>query len=70
MFRRFLKSLGLVHKRTKSSHEIWDYPDESKLDRPVVFRGDEKEIPPTHIRTNLKTLGLSSREFEERTRKL
>ena len=60
----------MVHKRTKGSHEIWDYPDESKLDRPVVFRGDEKEIPPSHIRTNLNTLGLSSREFEERTRKL
>ncbi|MCX6843963.1 MAG: type II toxin-antitoxin system HicA family toxin [candidate division WOR-3 bacterium] len=65
-----MKSLGLVHKRTSGSHEILAYPDESKLDRPVVFRGDEKEIPPTHVRTNLRTLGLSSREFEERTRKL
>jgi len=62
LFRAFLKQKGLIHKRTKGGHEIWDYPDNS-LSRPIVFRAHEKEIPWYHINKNLKTLGVSVLEF-------
>ncbi|MBK7009469.1 MAG: hypothetical protein IPH94_09970 [Saprospiraceae bacterium] len=53
---------GLLHKRTKGSHEIWDYPDGS-LARPVVFRGKKKQIPRLHIETCLDTLSIDFRQF-------
>jgi len=65
LFIKFLKSIGLEYKRTKGSHEIWDKKSEPLLERPVIFRGKEKQIPPMHIHTNLLTLGISHREFEE-----
>lgn len=68
-FRKFLKKIGCIYIRTKGSHEIWDKKDKS-LNRPVIFRGSKKEIPPTHIRTNLYSLGMSTEEFEEIIKKL
>ena len=62
-FRKFLKHIGCVYIRTKGSHEIWDKKDKS-LNRPITFRGSKKEIPPTHIRTNLCTLGMTTEEFD------
>jgi len=59
-----MKKKGLVFKRTKGSHDIWDYPDDSLL-RPVVIRSKDKEIPGGHIHTNLITLGISYDEFEK-----
>lgn len=61
-FRRFLEIIGCKYYRTKGSHEVWGRKD---LLRPVIFRTHKKEIPPTHIRTNLKTLGMTVEEFEK-----
>ena len=36
-----------------------DLKKKPELLRKVVFRGHLKEIPPTHIKTNLITLSLS-----------
>jgi hypothetical protein len=70
LFKKFLQSLGLEYKRTKGSHEIWDFKKEPFLDRPVIFRGKEKQVPTMHIHTNLVTLGLTHKEFEEIIKKL
>ena len=63
-FKRFLKHIGCVYVRTKGSHEIWNRKDGS-LERPITFRRAKKEIPPTHIRTNLWTLNMSIEEFQD-----
>ena len=33
--------------------------------RPIVFRGDKKEVPTLHIKTNLHILDMSRQEFED-----
>lgn len=63
IWKRFLISRGLVHIRSKGDHEIWDYPKNSHLLRPVTFIGCDKEIPSKHIQTNLRTLGISNKDF-------
>jgi len=63
-FKKFLKKIGLVHKRTEGGHEMWDYPDDS-LERPVTLQTHEKEVPRLHIKTNLKTIGMDIKEFEK-----
>jgi len=68
-FRKLLKSLGLVHVRTKGSHEIWDKPNDS-LDRPVVLVSNLDEVPVAHIKTNLSTLGIDIKDLEEKLSKL
>jgi len=68
-WRKWLKTRGLVYKRTEGSHEIWDYPDDSLL-RPVVFRGAKKEIPGSHIHTNLYTLGVDYKTFLKEIQKM
>lgn len=68
-FIKFLKSIGLEYKRTKGDHDIWDKTDGS-LQRPVTFIGREKEIPPLHIQTNLKTLNIEPKEFMDRIKNL
>ena len=62
-FKKFLKNKGLRLQRTKGDHEIWDYPGKSSLLRPVTFIGCDKTIPPLHIKTNLDTLGITYKEF-------
>ena len=67
IFLEFLKTLGLVYKRTKASHFVYDYPDDhvkGKLQRPLIVRTNQKDIPLTHIHTNLATLNISKVEFE------
>ncbi|RLD35555.1 MAG: hypothetical protein DRI73_02385 [Bacteroidetes bacterium] len=63
-FKKYLRFLGLVHTGTKGSHEKWDRKDNS-LDRPVILRGNKKEIPLHHIHTNLFSLGLTHDDFEK-----
>jgi hypothetical protein len=60
-FKQFLRKKGLEHLRTKGDHEIWDYPENSPLLRPVTFIGND--IPSLHIKTNLITLGMTYDEF-------
>jgi hypothetical protein len=50
--------------KDNGSHEIWNRKDGS-LPRPITFRGAKKDIPPTHIRTNLWTLGMTIEEFQQ-----
>ncbi|CAN5641937.1 hypothetical protein BH10BAC5_BH10BAC5_28900 [soil metagenome] len=68
---KFFESLGLECKRIKGDHEIWNYVDEYKcLRRPLTIRTHQKDIPLFHIHTNLKTLNISKKEFEELIKKL
>lgn len=66
-FRAFLKSKGLILVRTKSSHEIYDYPENhtNRLLRPVTVDKNYPDVPITHIHTNLKTLGVTKKEFSD-----
>lgn len=64
---RFLKSIGLIHIRSKGSHEIWDREGQ-KLARPIVFRKKDRMIPMTHIQTCLRTLEISREAFLEKIR--
>lgn len=68
MFVRFLKQQGLRVKRTTASHEIWDRPD-LPLQRPVVIRTTDRDIPMHHIATNLRTLHITQKEFDAFLRK-
>jgi predicted RNA binding protein YcfA (HicA-like mRNA interferase family) len=61
-FRKFLQHIGLVFVRIEGDHEIWDRPGVSLL-RPVTFITNEKEVPPIHLKTNLKTIGMSLKDF-------
>jgi len=66
LFIEYLKSLGLRYERHKSSHYVFDWPeDKPQLDRPLIVRIKHKEIPILHIHTNLATLGISHKEFEK-----
>jgi hypothetical protein len=63
-FKKYLKSKGLVHIRTEGGHECWDTPEDS-LCRPVTIQTHFKEIPLLHIKTNLRTMNISNKEFEK-----
>ncbi len=63
-YKKFLKSISCIYIRTKGSHEIWNKEDDSLI-RPIIFRTNKKEVPIIHIHTNLKTLGMSIKEFNE-----
>lgn len=56
----FLSSIGCNLDRVRSSHHIWKCPN---CKRSITFWGNHKEIPPFHIHTNLKTLGISKSFF-------
>ena len=68
-FRKFLKSIGLTHIRTEASHEIYNNTEKPLL-RPVTLDSNYPEVPILHIKTNLRTIGMSSKEFEEKIKKL
>ncbi|MFW5702414.1 MAG: type II toxin-antitoxin system HicA family toxin [Candidatus Dojkabacteria bacterium] len=60
-FEKFLVYIGCELKRTKGDHFIYTKPG---LRRPIVITNN-KDVPPFHIRTNLKTLNMTVKEFEE-----
>jgi hypothetical protein len=62
IFIAFLEHLGLQAVRSKESHEAWNR-EINPLDRPIIFRPSNKQIPPLHIRTNCLTLGWSVNDF-------
>ena len=66
-FLKWLESKGLVYIRTKASHDHYNYPerDPRRLTRNVTVRTKYKDIPMLHIHTNLQTIGISKRQFEE-----
>ncbi len=57
----FLKNHGCSYLRTKSSHDHWLCPN---CKRSIIFRGAKKEVPRFHIRTNLKSMGITMADFE------
>lgn len=59
-FRKFLKTVGCTYERTEGDHEIWS---RDGLLRPVVFPIKDKEIVPFYIRSNLRTLNLTEKEY-------
>lgn len=65
-FEKFLLHVGCKHKRTKGDHAIYDRSD---LKRPIVVPMDT-EVTPFIIRTNLRTLGLTVKQYLEIIEKL
>ena len=68
LFLQYLKYLGLVFvRKDRWNHDLYDYPDghtEGKLLRSVAVRTNYKDIPITHIHTNLIAAGKTKEEFE------
>ena len=62
IFIAFLEHLDLKAKRHKGSHQAWNR-DDDPLDRPIIIRPKDKQIPSIHIRTNCQTLGWSVNDF-------
>lgn len=60
--RRLLSILGLSCVRIKGGHEIWF---KEGLLRNVVFQNHEEPIPEDIVLNNLRTIGISKKEFEE-----
>ncbi|UOR06227.1 hypothetical protein MUN82_03825 [Hymenobacter aerilatus] len=61
----FLKAQGLVYIRTHASHDIYDRPDNSLLRNITVRPNKDDEVPMTHMKTSLQTLGLQMKDFTE-----
>ena len=51
IFVKYLKSIGLKYIRSNASHDLYDT--------------NYKDVPITHIHTNLKTLGIDKKDFSE-----
>jgi hypothetical protein len=62
-FKRFLRKKGLKHLRNNGDHEIWDYPEDNLLLRPISIIGCDKEIPAFYIGKSLKTLNIKYEDF-------
>lgn len=59
---KFLEYVGCHFKRKgKGDHIVWVRED---LKRPIVFQ-DDREVSFSVIKSNLKTLGLSTKQFFE-----
>jgi|688.fasta_scaffold81513_8 predicted RNA binding protein YcfA (HicA-like mRNA interferase family) len=62
-FIKFLESLGLRCIRVRSSHQVFA---KDGLSRPCIVDSQFKNIPINHIKTNLKTLNISYKDFLEK----
>lgn len=58
-FEKFLKAVGCHLVRQAGDHRAWDRPD---LIRPVIVR-TKKDLPIMEIKSNLRTLGISTQEY-------
>lgn len=58
-FVKFLEHVGCKYLRESGNHKLYDRPD---LKRPITIRRTN-DIPVFHIKTNLKTLGITVKEF-------
>lgn len=65
-FEKYLSSIGCEHKRTKGDHIVYSRRD---LKRPIIFQADS-EIPQHIVRSNLRTLGISTKQFLEDIKKI
>lgn len=58
-FERFLKEVGCHFVRERGDHRVWDRPG---LIRPVIVRA-KKDLPIMEIKSNLRTLGITTEEY-------
>lgn len=58
-FEKFLKEVGCHLARQRGDHRAWDRSD---LIRPVIVR-TKKDLPVMEIKSNLRTLGISTEEY-------
>ena len=58
-FEKFLKEIGCHLIRQSGDHRVWDRSD---LIRPVVVR-TKKDLPIMEIKSNLRTLGMSTQDY-------
>ena len=58
-FEQFLLTIGCRFIRQESDHRVWDRPD---LIRPVIVRA-KKNLPVFEIKSNLRTLRMSTAEY-------
>lgn len=59
-FRRFLTKKGLTCKPCKSGHEKWE---KDGLTRPIILVTHKKIVPIIIVQSDLKTLGLTKKQF-------
>ncbi len=57
---KFLKSKDCSFVSNEASHTKWKCPG---CFRSIIFWGNKKEIPFSHIKTNLTTLKVSTSDF-------
>ncbi|HHC78261.1 MAG TPA: type II toxin-antitoxin system HicA family toxin [Flavobacteriia bacterium] len=60
-FIAFLKYKKCVEKRSKGSHHQYKCPG---CWRTITIRPKDKNIPPLHVMTNLKSMGVSMADFK------
>ena len=58
-FEKFLKAVGCRFVRERGDHRVWD---REGLIRPVIVRA-KKDLPIMEIKSNLRTLGMSTEEY-------
>lgn len=58
-FERFLEKVGCHLVRQEGDHRVWDRTD---LIRPVIVR-TKKDLPIFEIKSNLRTLRISTEEY-------
>ena len=61
-YRNILKRMGLKKVRTTGGHEMWF---KKGLLKNVVFQTHKEPIPEAIILNNLRTIGISKKEFDE-----
>lgn len=59
---RIFEKEGFIVSRTKGDHIIMTKPG---VLRPVVIKSSPREVPVTHIKTNLTTAGISRERYFE-----
>lgn len=62
VWRKFLLAYGLSFYTVEGDHEKWNKPG---LPRPVIFPIKDKEIKEHHYSTNLRTMGLTKKQFAD-----
>ena len=58
-YKKFLKEIGCELIRQEGDHRVWTRSD---LIRPVIVRA-KKDLPVFEIKSNLRTLRISTQEY-------
>lgn len=65
--RDYPSALGLEQVRTKGGHEMWF---KAGMLRNVVFQTHEEPIPEDIIKNNIKTMGITKEQFDEKLKEI